>query len=248
MHSSVVRPGRESGSLDQLLATLHNRHDLVNCGWSACRLRPLERHILRDLKSAGCWVAVAAASTESRANAQAGGADAVVAAIDDLPQVHAAVVAVPTHLHGEVVLRLAGRGCPIFCEKPLTSDVASARRIVETAGERVFVMDKWRYHRSTRCATLPRRGVRPRPRYQRSRAMGSPRRRPCVSSPHDLSIAGSPGHLPVPVHAVAEADGEARRHVTGLRGPCGCIARLASVRSIGATPVRCRDGVAVRAI
>ena len=28
----------------------------------------------------------------------------------------------------------------------MTSDVASAERIVAQAGDRVFVMDKWRYH------------------------------------------------------------------------------------------------------
>ena len=115
------------------------RVGLVGCGrWG--------RLILRDLKALGCWVAVVARSPSSITNARTAGAEAIVATIDDLPPVDAAVVAVPTTVHGEAVLRLASRDCPIFCEKPLTSDVALARRIVDVAGERVFVMDKWRYH------------------------------------------------------------------------------------------------------
>ena len=46
----------------------------------------------------------------------------------------------------EVIEQWINRGVPVFVEKPLTNDLAVARRIVDSAGDRVFVMDKWRYH------------------------------------------------------------------------------------------------------
>ena len=104
------------------------------------------RHILRDLKGLGVRVVVVARDPASIARANDGGADAIVHAIEDLPAVHAAVVATPTTVHADSVARLAPRGIPVFCEKPLTDDVRDAERIVELCGERVFVMDKWRYH------------------------------------------------------------------------------------------------------
>ena len=56
------------------------------------------------------------------------------------------VVATSTGAHAAMVEALLDRDIPLYVEKPLTDDVAAARRIVERAGERVFVMDKWRYH------------------------------------------------------------------------------------------------------
>jgi predicted dehydrogenase len=189
------------------------------------------------------------------ANAQAGGADAVVASIDDLPQVDAAVVAVPTHLHGEVVLRLAGRGCPIFCEKPLTSDVAIARRIVETAGERVFVMDKWRYHPGVHALRDIAKAQELGPvlgiasvRVQ----WGSPHDDvdlAWILLPHDLSIALEIlGHLPPPLHAVAESDGEGLVAMSAwLAGSAWlhCEVGIRSPQHRRNIELRCRDGVAV---
>jgi len=70
-----ARPGAAHGELPL-------RVGLVGCGrWG--------RLILRDLKALGCWVVVAARSPASIANAQAAGADAVVADIDELPPVDA---------------------------------------------------------------------------------------------------------------------------------------------------------------
>jgi predicted dehydrogenase len=189
------------------------------------------------------------------ANAQAGGADAVVASIDDLPQVDAAVVAVPTLLHGEVVLRLAGRGCPIFCEKPLTSDVAIARRIVEAAGERVFVMDKWRYHPGVHALRDIAKAQELGPvlgiasvRVQ----WGSPHDDvdlAWILLPHDLSIALEIlGHLPPPLHAVAESDGEGLVAMSAwLAGSAWlhCEVGIRSPQHRRNIELRCRDGVAV---
>lgn len=112
---------------------------LIGCGaWG--------RHILRDLKSCGAKVHVVAKGEVSRRNAAAHGADSIVGTPADLPAVDGYIVAVPSSLHAEVIEALLPSRRPIYTEKPMTSDVASARRIVELAGDRVFVMHKWCYH------------------------------------------------------------------------------------------------------
>jgi predicted dehydrogenase len=115
------------------------RIGLVGCGnWG--------RFILRDLRNLGCSVSVVARSHSSIENALSLGAERIVAHCDDLPALDGIVVAVPTSRHADVVDSLCKRHVPIFCEKPLTNDPQRARQIVEQAGDRVFVMDKWRYH------------------------------------------------------------------------------------------------------
>lgn len=115
------------------------RVGLIGCGaWG--------RFILRDLKACGAIVHVVAPSEASRQNAMAHRADSIVGTLAGLPPVDGYVVAAPTSLHAAIIEALLPTGRPIFAEKPMTADIASARRITETAGERVFVMQKWRYH------------------------------------------------------------------------------------------------------
>jgi predicted dehydrogenase len=115
------------------------RIGLIGCGaWG--------RHILRDLKACGAIVHVVARSETSRRNASDQRADSIVGRLAELPSVDGYIVAAPTGLHAEIIEALLPSGRPIFTEKPMTSDPASARRIAEAAGGRVFVMDKWRYH------------------------------------------------------------------------------------------------------
>lgn len=113
---------------------------LVGCGrWG--------RLILRDLVALGARVHVAAPAEETRRLALAQGATSAVESTEALPAAVAGfVVATPTATHAAVAEGLIPTGRPIFVEKPLTNDVEAARRIVAVAGERVFVMDKWRYH------------------------------------------------------------------------------------------------------
>jgi predicted dehydrogenase len=112
---------------------------LVGCGeWG--------RHVLRDLCTLGCRVHVVARSDESRARAAAGGAATVARRISELPEVAGAVVATTTVAHAGVVEELLPRGVPVFVEKPLTADLPSAQRLAAFGGDRLFVMDKWRYH------------------------------------------------------------------------------------------------------
>lgn len=115
------------------------RIGLVGCGrWG--------RHILRDLRAGGAEVHVAARGAESRARAAEGGAASIVDDAADLPLMDGYVVASPTITHADVLDGLIATGKPLFVEKPMTNDPARARRLVEQAGERLFVMDKWRYH------------------------------------------------------------------------------------------------------
>jgi predicted dehydrogenase len=105
------------------------------------------RHILRDLRELGARVTVVAASEESRRNAAEGGAAAIVDVLDAAgPDLDGVVIATPAHHHAEAILAAAAVGCPIFCEKPLTRDLAREAEIMNACGERLFVMHKWRWH------------------------------------------------------------------------------------------------------
>ncbi|MBA3741926.1 Gfo/Idh/MocA family oxidoreductase [Sporichthya sp.] len=104
------------------------------------------RLIHRDLRVLGAAVHVAVPSPEGREAALAAGAAGVCADAGELPDLDGYVVAPPTVLHAAVLETLTPRGRPIFVEKPMTNDVAAAARLVEQAGDRIFVMDKWRYH------------------------------------------------------------------------------------------------------
>jgi myo-inositol 2-dehydrogenase/D-chiro-inositol 1-dehydrogenase len=57
-----------------------------------------------------------------------------VAAIHD-PEVDAVLIATPGSAHDEQVNACLDRGVPVLCEKPLTTDVSSAYRIVEREAE-----------------------------------------------------------------------------------------------------------------
>jgi predicted dehydrogenase len=115
------------------------RIGLVGCGrWG--------RLILRDLMQCGAQVHVAARSEASRAAALSNGASTAVGDLYELGAMDGYIVATPTISHAEVIERLLPRDGPIFVEKPMTADVASARRLTAAAGDRLFVMDKWRYH------------------------------------------------------------------------------------------------------
>jgi predicted dehydrogenase len=169
------------------------------------------RHILRDLRTVGCDVPVVARSEESRARAREGGAEAIVPEFAALGDVDGVVVATPTVTHASVAAEALDLGVPVFVEKPLTADVGAARRLAALAPDRLFVMDKWRYHP----------GVQELARIARSGELGSVvgihSRRVTVGhrysdvdtvwiqAPHDLAIALEIlGRVPQPRHAVPE--------------------------------------------
>ena len=160
---------------------------LVGCGhWGA--------NILRDLRTLGCEVRVVARSDASVSRAREGGAAAVVTEIGELGAVDGIVTSTPIATHAAVIEEALAAGVPVFTEKPLCDDVADARRLVELAQDRLFVMDKWRYHPGIAAiADLARTG-----RFGDVHGLRTVRVQPdnrhvedaiWVLAPHDLAIA-----------------------------------------------------------
>jgi predicted dehydrogenase len=193
------------------------RIGLVGCGrWGS--------HILRDLVALGASVHVADPVPEARRDALERGAASARAAVAELPDVDGLVVASTTMSHAAVIAELTGRGVPIFCEKPLCVDPGEAQALAARAADRLFVMDKWRYHAGVRAlAELARSG-------RLGRVVGLQLQRlqwghahadvdPIwILAPHDLSIAVEIlGQIPRPRSAVAERTGA---------GAAGLIATL----------------------
>ena len=226
------------------------RLGLIGCGrWG--------RRILRDLKAQSISVTVVDQDEAARIHAATQGADSVFASINQVSGVVGWVVATPSTTHANIIERLLPSSAPIFCEKPLTCDPHSARRIAGRAPDHVFVMDKWRYHagvlelaRIARAEALgPVQGL-----VSRRLAWGHDHADVDIAwilLPHEFSIAFEVlGELPTPIFAVAEADSDALRALTVLsRGKTWHLSEIGS-----RTPererrieLRCRDGVAVLA-
>jgi predicted dehydrogenase len=181
------------------------------------------RYILRDLLSLGCSVSVVARSPESRARAE--GADTIVGSVAELPEVDAIVIATPTTTHATVIEQALERGVPVFVEKPLTNDVAAADRLAAAAGERLFVMDKWRYHPGVELLRdLARDGSLGAVRGLLTTRIGWGNPHDDVDAawvlaPHDLSIALEIlGELPGARAAVADLSGDDVQGLVGLLG------------------------------
>lgn len=198
--------------------TVGPRVGLVGCGrWG--------RHILRDLRSLGCEVPVLARSPASRERAAEGGAAEIVAEMSALRGVDGVVVATPTSTHAEVVEEALALGVPVYVEKPLTADLASARHLAAAAPERLFVMDKWRYHPGVqKLARIARSG-------ELGEVIGIHSRRVTlghrysdvdtvwIHAPHDLAIALEVlGEVPAPRQAVPELVGGELAGLTAILG------------------------------
>jgi predicted dehydrogenase len=113
---------------------------LIGCGrWG--------KFVLRDLVACAAEVHVVCTDPDHCAIARETGATAVIPDIAALPDMDGYVIVTPTTTHGGIAEALMPTGRPIFVEKPLTADVAGARRLAEMDDGQLFVMDKWRYHR-----------------------------------------------------------------------------------------------------
>src|SRR5579862_8259849 len=96
------------------------------------------RHHLRVLSQSlnATLVGVVDADPERAAQAAAEHNCLTFATLGELAgNVDAAVVAVPTSLHAEVGCELLKSGIDVLVEKPIATDLASARRLVDTAAE-----------------------------------------------------------------------------------------------------------------
>ena len=194
------------------------RVGLVGCGrWGT--------HILRDLRTLGCEVRVVARSPAGIDRANAAGAAEVVATVDHLAGVEGIVVATTTSTHADVVRCALGLQVPVFVEKPLCSDAGDAAQLACLAPDRLFVMDKWRYHPGVQAiAEIARSGTLGRPCGLKTTRIewGSPHADVDCAwhlAPHDLAIALEvfERHL-LPVAATAQlVDGRAVSLVGVLR-------------------------------
>jgi len=224
------------------------RVGLAGCGsWG--------RYILRDLLSLGCSVSVVARSPESRARAE--DAETTVGSVPELPDVDGIVIATPTTTHAAVIEEALERGVPVFVEKPLTNDLTAADTLVAAGGERLFVMDKWRYHPGVELLRdLARDGSLGAVRGLLTTRVGWGNPHDDVDAawvlaPHDLSIALEIlGELPRARAAVADVSGDDVQGLTGLLGDRSWHRLEISVRS----PERrrevqlvCEEGVALLA-
>lgn len=105
------------------------------------------RLVARDLDACGASVIAVSRSEESSRRAlESPHVASCVRAVDELPEVRGVVVCTPTSAHAQAILDVVALGVPVFVEKPMTNDPVEARRLVDRLGDRLFIMDKWRYH------------------------------------------------------------------------------------------------------
>jgi len=221
---------------------------LVGCGlWG--------RNILRELRHFGVRAYVADPREDCRAAAMALGADAAFEAAERLPATQGIIVATPASTHAQVVISLCDRGVPIMVEKPLTTSVDDAARLVEIVGARVFVMHIWRYHP----------GVRMLAAIAQSRELGevhglrsvranwrSPRTdvdTVWTMAPHDLSLSLAVlGQIPEVRYAVPELLGGRAVGLVAVLGEKPWVVMEVSNRyrdKRREVRLHCREGVAV---
>ncbi|MBD9559549.1 Gfo/Idh/MocA family protein [Ensifer sp. ENS03] len=185
------------------------------------------KHIFRDLRALGADVHVAVPSAASRAEALAKGAASVCSDCSLLPQVDGFVVATPTMTHASVLSELTSRERPIFVEKPMSDDLEQAQALVKAAGERIFVMDKWRYHPGVEAlAARAKSGALGDILGIRTFRLGWDNPHKDVDAiwillPHDLSIAYEIlGYLPPARSAIATVPGQGHSNLIAvLSGP-----------------------------
>lgn len=220
---------------------------LVGCGrWGAL--------VLRDLISLGSAVIVADLDEGARAAAAALGAKTVTD-IDDLPDVDALVVATPAVTHASVVDALLVRRVPMLVEKPFTTSVADAERLLASGGDRLFVGHVWRYHPGIeQLGEIARSGeIGPIAGLRAMRANWTSPRTDVDSiwnlAPHDLTLALEIlGHIPSPRAALAEThDGHAVGMIALLGGTPWLAFEVSNRYRDKRREVRLhgRDGVAV---
>ena len=217
---------------------------------------PWGKHILRDLRTLGASVHAVSRSPDSIARAQDGGAASIVAAPQDLPDCDGYVVANRTTAHLDAIEALLPRGAPIFCEKPLSSDVARARRLPAEAHQRLFIMHKWRYHPGViELARIAQSGEHGPVEGLRSLRLGwgnphADANSLWVLGPHELSIALTVlGDVPVLVSAAPDAVDPGAGAVAVMRSAAGApfVTEFSSGHPLPLRRIvlRCRDATCV---
>ncbi len=119
---------------------MRKRIGLIGCGgWG--------KYILRDLLALQAEVFVFVLSEKARDEAlQLGATEAYIGLTETIKQVDGFIVATPTSTHADVIAQILPYDKPIFVEKPLTHDIHRARQLMHNGKDKIFLMDKWRYH------------------------------------------------------------------------------------------------------
>jgi len=134
--------------------------------------------------------------------------------VESLTGVDAIVVVTPIATHAGVLEEALQHDVPVFVEKPLCDDPADADRLAALAPDRLFVMDKWRYHPAIlKLAEIAESGSIGHPRGLRTIRVQPDNRHEedstWVLAPHDLAIALEIlGEVPRAKAAVGIWDGE----------------------------------------
>ena len=213
------------------------------------------RNILRDLAAMSYPVWVVDPDPAAR-SAAATTAVNCVATLEELPpNIAGYIVATPAVTHEAVVLAALAKGTPVLCEKPLSTDGASARRLVEAGGNRLFVGHIWCYHPGVEAlASIAQSGeLGPVTLLRTWRAnWTSPRQDVDTAwnlAPHDVALAHFIlGRPPEPVAAYAELQ---NNRCVGLLGVLGknpsAIFEVSNRYTDKRREIRlhCRDGVAL---
>jgi len=146
---------------------------------------------------------VVARSAASVERARAGGASIVVPDLESIPPCDGFVVATTATTHATVIEQLLDRQVPVFVEKPFCDRIERAMEFQARAGDRLFVMDKWRYHNGIRLmAAMVRNGDVGEVTSITTRRVGWGNHHPDVDIlwtylPHDLAITLELlGHIP----------------------------------------------------
>jgi len=191
---------------------------LVGCGrWG--------RNILRDLAAIGRPTIVVDTSMEALA-AAAPLALATCRTLDIRRRVAGVIIATPAADHLTTVQQVASLDVPIFVEKPLATRAEDAERAVALMGDRLFVMDKWRYHPGIEAlGALARSGELGPVRAIRTWRLAWGHAHGDVDPiwtllPHDLSIVREVlGFLPPAIDAIAERGVDRVWGMTARLGP-----------------------------
>lgn len=203
---------------------------LVGCGrWG--------RNILRDLAALGRPAIVVDVSAEALA-AAAPLSHATRPRLDIDERVAGVIVATPATDHAATIAQVARLNAPIFVEKPLACSIADAERAAALAGDRLFVMDKWRYHPGIEAlAVLARSGELGAVRALRTWRLDWGHAQADVDPiwtllPHDLAIVREIlGVVPPAVAAFAErASGGASGITARLGADPACVLEISARR------------------
>lgn len=225
---------------------------LIGCGrWG--------RLVLRDLLQLGVTVHVVARSDATRSAAVQQGAKAAYRTLEALPPMDGMIVVTPSATHADILQQLQRRTEPIFCEKPLTTDIATARTCAEELGARLFIMGKWRDHNGILAlAKLAQSGALGPVQGLKTRRLGwGHPHRDCdplwILMPHEIAIAYEIlGAFLVPTQVTIEQDQGERLHAATVSFSGQGFWHLSEI-GVRTTPrdrsirLYCRDGVATLA-